>query len=656
MTKIGHWTPAIVTTANGRHRMEPQSVEPITAGIHSEPSEEILKASNRFLIIANRHSEMAPLLGEFIDEIKEITECDAVGVRILDDEGNIPYQAYCGFSQEFYEQENALCIKSDECMCVNVVRGTIDSKNANYSKGSFFLNSTTAFINALEKGERKKIRGVCNAYGYESLALIPISMGRRILGLIHVADRRPNQLPEQIVNALENVAMQLGAAIQRIKAEEELRMAYGNLEIRVKERTATLTRINEQLRQEIEDRKKTEAALKLNESRLEAIHQLSQMGTSSLKEICDFAVEEGVRLTQSEYGYLFFMNEDETILTVHSWSKEAMAVCTVHGKPEVYWVVETGLWGEAVRQRKPIITNKYLESALRKGIPEGHVPIRSHMNIPVFDRDRIVAVAGVANKKTDYVENDVRQLQLLMKGMWRHIQRKRAREALQESEKKLRFLSNQLLVAQEKERKRIAHELHDELGQALLTLKLQLRSIFNQLGNQQLRLKAEFEYVFRHINIVTENVRRLSKDLSPSILEDLGLIAALNGLIQQTSKHNYIDIKSNLEELDGWFTHEQELIVFRVVQEALTNVAKHARSRMARIDAKRKDDRLILIIEDQGVGFDVEKVKSRRTDERGLGLAAMDERVHILGGRLNVYSSKGEGTRIFINIPLQITP
>ena len=76
---------------------------------------------------------------------------------------------------------------------------------------------------------------------------------------------------------------------------------------------------------------------------------------------------------------------------------------------------------------------------------------------------------------------------------------------------------------------------------------------------------------------------------------------------------------------------------------------------MARIDAKRKDDRLILVIEDQGVGFDVEKVKSLRADERGLGLAAMDERVHILGGLLDVYSTKGEGTRVFINIPLQST-
>lgn len=633
--------------------MKTQPSELTTMHLQNDQSEEVLKASNRFLIIANRHNEMAPLLDEFIDEIGRITGCDAVGVRILDDEGNIPYQAYRGFSNEFYEQENALCINSDDCMCVNVIRGTTGQKMSYYSKGSFCLSSTTAFLDTLGDVERHNVRGVCNAHGYESLALIPISMGQRILGLIHVADRRPNQVHPKIINVLENVAMQLGAAIQRIEVEEKLRKAYSKLETRVEVRTLKLTQINKQLRKEIEDRKKTEAALKLNESRLEALHQLSQMGSSSLQEICDFAVEQGVRLTQSEYGYLFFMNQDETILTVHSWSEGAMDICSVPGLPKVYRVEDTGLWGETVRQRKPIITNKYLESPLRKGIPEGHVPIESHMNIPVLERNRIVAVAGVANKKTDYVENDVWQLQLLMKGMWRHIQRKTAREALEESEEKLRFLSNQLLVAQEKERKRIANELHDELGQALLTLKLQLRAIFNRLGDDQLSLKAEFEYVFRHINSVTENVRRLSKDLSPSVLEDLGLVAALNGLIKNISKLNYIDITCDLEELDGWFERENELIIYRIIQEALTNVAKHARSRKAQIIAKCNEDSLILRVEDKGIGFDVGEVMARISDERGFGLAAMDERVRMLGGHLEIHSSENDGTRIVISIPVR---
>lgn len=619
-------------------------------------SEDALKASHRFLVIANKHNQMLPLLDEFVSEIKAITGCDAVGIRILDDAGKIPYQSYEGFSRKFYEQENLLCTASHDCMCVNVVRGTTNPKTSFYSNGSFFLNNTTAFLDSLSPTERLLIRGVCNAYGYESLALIPIRMGQRILGLIHVADGLPDRVPFRLVKSLEDIAMQLGAAIQRIKAEEELRSAYSVLETRVKERTRELTQINEQLRLEIEDRKKTEAALQLDESRLAALYQLGHMEESSLQEICDFAVEQGVQLTQSEYGYLFFMNEEETVLTVHAWSPEAMAICSVPGLPKVYAVEDTGLWGEAVRQRRPIITNDYPSSEYRRGIPAGHVPIRRHMNIPVFEGNRIVAVAGVANKRTDYVDNDVRQLVLLMRGMWRHIQRKRAQEALLSSEEKLRFLTTQLLTAQEKERKRISIELHDELGQALLTLKLQLRALQRQLRDDQSGLKCEFEHLFRHINIVTDNVRRLSKELSPSILEDLGLTAALNWLVKEIGKHYYIDITCDIEVLQGLFDSEKELILFRIFQEALTNVAKHARTRFACITAERSGEQLRIVIADKGRGFDVGQATTLDVKERGLGLAAMDERARILGGAFDIRSEAGKGTRIAITIPFPAIP
>ena len=154
-------------------------------------------------------------------------------------------------------------------------------------------------------------------------------------------------------------------------------------------------------------------------------------------EITDFALEEGVRLTKSKIGYLAFMNEDETVLTMQAWSKTAMEQCAVPGPPMVYPVKTTGLWGEAVRQRRPVITNDYAApTPYKKGYPEGHVHIRRHMNIPVFDDDHIVAVAGVGNKDEEYDDSDVRQLTLLMNGMWWHIKRKRAEEALS-AERKL---------------------------------------------------------------------------------------------------------------------------------------------------------------------------------------------------------------------------
>jgi PAS domain S-box-containing protein len=125
------------------------------------------------------------------------------------------------------------------------------------------------------------------------------------------------------------------------------------------------------------------------------------------------------------------MNEDETVLTMQAWSKIAMDQCAIIDKPIDYPLETTGLWGEAVRQRRPMITNDYAApNPYKKGYPEGHVEMRRHLNIPVFDGDRIVAVAGVGNKDEDYDESDVRQLTLLMNGMWWQLKRQRAEAEL----------------------------------------------------------------------------------------------------------------------------------------------------------------------------------------------------------------------------------
>ncbi len=182
---------------------------------------------------------------------------------------------------------------------------------------------------------------------------------------------------------------------------------------------------------DITERKRAEAAFALNSQRVQALLQLNQMTQASLQEITDFGLEEAVRLTRSTIGYLAFLNEDESVLTMHAWSHSAMAECAIVDKPIVYPVASTGLWGEAVRQRKAVITNDYAaDNPLKKTYPKGHVLVKRHMNIPVFAGSRIVLVAGVGNKAEEYDQDDVRQLTLLMEGMWRLIERMRAQEEL----------------------------------------------------------------------------------------------------------------------------------------------------------------------------------------------------------------------------------
>ncbi len=181
--------------------------------------------------------------------------------------------------------------------------------------------------------------------------------------------------------------------------------------------------------------KQAEEHRRLDEARLQTLLDLMRLSDRPLYELTDFTLENAIALTQSTIGYLAFMSEDETVLTMYSWSRSAMAECAIDNKPKVYPVESTGLWGEAVRQRRSIITNDYLgPSPWKKGYPEGHVHILRHMNIPLFDGDKIVLVAGVGNKVDPYDESDVRQLTLLMDGMWKIIKRKRIEEALREEE------------------------------------------------------------------------------------------------------------------------------------------------------------------------------------------------------------------------------
>ena len=230
--------------------------------------------------------------------------------------------------------------------------------------------------------------------------------------------------------------------------------------------------------------------------------------------------------------------------------------------------------------------------------------------------------------------------------------RRRAEEALRESEQRLRFLTSQLLSAQERERKRISMELHDELGQSLAVLKLQIRAIERRLGDDRQDLKEGCVELLLYLDGVIDDVRRLSRDLSPAILEDLGLQSALKYLINGVSKHYTVSHAFEVEDLDQLFPAEAQIIIYRIFQECLTNISKHAGATEVSIAVKEKDGLISLMIEDNGAGFDPAQVLARRATGRGLGLAALAERARMLGGTLEIRSQPGAGTRMTCVIPV----
>ena len=168
------------------------------------------KAVSDILKIANNNADLVPLLKGTVDYLKDFSHCTAVGIRLLDEAGNIPYQAYDGFSQSFYELESPLSIKSDQCMCINVIKGDVDPKLPFYTDGgSFYMNGTTRFLATVSEEDKGRTRNVCNQVGYESVALIPIRFENSILGLIQLSDPKENMVPLEMVEIVEKIACSL---------------------------------------------------------------------------------------------------------------------------------------------------------------------------------------------------------------------------------------------------------------------------------------------------------------------------------------------------------------------------------------------------------------------------------------------------------------
>ncbi len=192
---------------------------------------------------------------------------------------------------------------------------------------------------------------------------------------------------------------------------------------------------------DISERIKAQDFITLSNARLEALEHLNEICEKSTREITHYTMEQAIRLTRSEVGYIAFVNREETSLTMYAWSESMVPGSDLERLPVEFKIEEAGLWAEVIRQRKPIVVNDYAASHLpKKGYPHGHVKLLRYLNAPIFEAERIVVLAGVANKADDYDETDIRQLTLLMTGMWNILQRKESLEALRKSEAQTRMI------------------------------------------------------------------------------------------------------------------------------------------------------------------------------------------------------------------------
>jgi PAS domain S-box-containing protein len=273
----------------------------------------------------------------------------------------------------------------------------------------------------------------------------------------------------------------------------------------------------------------------------------------------------------------------------------------------------------------------------------------------IIDRKRSeIALQNAYDEMERRVEERTAELLKANRDLKREIQEHmQTEEALRESENRLRLLSSHILTAQEKERKRLSLELHDDLGQSLSLLKVQISSIQPKLGEDRTSVFESLQEIRQYLNFVIENVRRLSRDLSPSIIEDLGLSAAIQWLISDFTKHNNIKTSMDIEDISDFFSLEKQIVIYRIFQEILTNIGKHSKAERLTTCIKREEGLVSFVAEDNGKGFDLKEVLAKHSNEKGMGLAAMQERTLMLGSPLNILTCKGKGTKIAFMIPIE---
>jgi PAS domain S-box-containing protein len=454
---------------------------------------------------------------------------------------------------------------------------------------------------------------------------------------------------------------------ERKQVEKELQKHHSRLEKLVEKRTAELTGSNEQLRREIDERKSAEEKVRFNESRLEALLKLSEMKETTIKEIADFVLEEGVKLTQSKIGFLGFMGKDESILTIQSWSKSVMEECIVIDKPIHYPLEKAGLWGEAIRQRKPVIVNNYSSpNPHKRGYPEGHVNLLRVLVLPVIDREQVVTLIAVGNKEKEYDEMDLRQLKLLMEGMWEIIERSRSEKESRRLRAELAHLTRVATISELTTS--LAHELNQPLT-AIMSNAQAVQCLLKSETPDMSEVRDALTDIINDNRRAGEVIRSLRKLLKQ---EDLSKIPVdINKVVQETiSLVNSdfvisnialtLDLSADLPSIVADRIQLQQVILNLILNgiEAMRDVESGSRELIVRT---RYDDpsTVTVVVQDSGTGIDAGKLGkvfdpffTTKPDGLGMGLSINRTIIETHGGRIWATQNPEGGAIFSFNLPV----
>ncbi|KKL85823.1 hypothetical protein LCGC14_1950890, partial [marine sediment metagenome] len=437
---------------------------------------------------------------------------------------------------------------------------------------------------------------------------------------------------------------------------------------------------------DITERKRIEDALSWEADVNNALSELSRtlISQSSIEEISFQILEVSKNLTTSAFGYAGYLDPETGYLVCPTMTRDIWESCQMKEK-DIVFKKFYGLWGWVLQNQKALLTNAPSKDPRSTGIPEGHVPIRRFLSAPTLFGDNIVGQIAIANPVKDYEERDLKLIEriadiyaIAINRKWAEDELKKAHDnlesrveertsdlkksnvhlkqeiaernrmenALRKSQMQLRKMAARIQEVQEKERKHLAQELHDRVGQNLTALNLDLNIIRNQLSDEsRFKTADRLEDSMDLVEETTMHIRNVMAELRPQVLDDYGLLAALRWYGELFSERTQIPVNVSGKEPSTRLSLIVETIFFRIAQEALTNVAKHAGATLATVTLESVEDHLRLIVEDNGRGFNVANL-DRSKEPAGWGLTTMKERAASMDGSVRIESESGKGTKI----------
>ncbi|MFC1965733.1 GAF domain-containing sensor histidine kinase [Chloroflexota bacterium] len=264
----------------------------------------------------------------------------------------------------------------------------------------------------------------------------------------------------------------------------------------------------------------------------------------------------------------------------------------------------------------------------------------------------MVGTAGVASMMQPFDQQSLQLLDAIGNQIVGAVERCRMYEEMQLARDVRGELLHTVISVQEEERKRIARELHDETGQALTALRLGLERLMLGPTSSAEELKDQVSRCLSLCHQADEDIDRIILDLRPALLDDLGLVESIRFYTDMRLGTEGVQVTVRVSGKERRLPGETESAVFRVMQESITNIVKHAHAKGVTVDLKFETDRLVVEIEDDGCGFEVSQLANPQNPRHGLGLLGMRERMNIVGGILNIMSKPGIGTRIKAVVPI----